>query len=94
MGKFTIGAVRIFWREVGLDYKSGAVPAPVRYRVEGLVNGEWQTLIDRSDSEEEYNIDYRTFDEQLCTHVRLVITDWHEGIRPAVINFAVFGVRR
>ena len=94
MGSFSVSAVRLFWREVGLDYNSGAVPGPIRYRVEGLVNGEWKILVDRSHSEEEYNIDYRTFDERRCTHVRLVILEWPGNIRPAVIDFSVFGVRR
>ncbi|MCQ2475081.1 MAG: family 43 glycosylhydrolase [Clostridia bacterium] len=93
MGSFTVYAVRLFWREIGLDYSKGAVPGPIRYRVEGFVNGEWEILLDRSDSEEEYNIDYRTFNERRCTHVRLVILEWQDGIRPAVIDFSVFGER-
>ena len=94
MGNFNVGAVRLFWREVGLDYAAGAVPGPIRYRVEGLANGEWQVLLDRSASEEEFNIDYQTFDEKVCSHVRLIITDWPQGIRPAVIDFSAFGLRR
>ena len=93
MGSFTVCAVRLFWRDIGLDYNAGAVPKPIRYRLEGLVNGEWEILLDRSDSEEEYNIDYRTFDERRCTQVRLVILERLNGIRPAVIDFSVFGER-
>lgn len=91
MGSFTVGAVRIFWRDLDLNYEKGVIPGPIRYRVEGRVKGDWKVLLDRSDSDEEYNVDYRTFDEQICTHVRLVILDWPQGIKPAVIDFSVFG---
>ncbi len=91
---YLLSAVRLFWRDVGLDYESGAVPAPYKYVLEGKINregGDWFTLIDRSESNEEYNIDYQTFDTAYCDYVRLRITGWGKGLRPAVIDFAVFG---
>ncbi len=89
---YLVSAVRLFWRDVGLDYASGAIPAPYRYILEGRTPaGEWITLLDRRDSEEEYNIDYRTFETTLCSAVRLTVTGWGQGLTPGVIDLAVFG---
>ncbi len=89
---YTVAAVRLFWREVGLDYGAGAGPAPIGYRLEGLTADRgWITLLNRCNPTEEYNIDYRTFEPTVCTHVRLTITSWGQGWRPGLIDFAVFG---
>ncbi len=89
---YLVGAVRLYWREVGLDYAKGAVPAPVQYLLEGKnEDGEWFTLLDRRSSEEELNIDYQSFDVALCDKVRLTITGWGEGWEIGLIDFAVFG---
>ncbi len=89
---YSVSAIRLFWRDVGLDYAAGAVPAPYRYLLEGRTPaGEWVTLLDRRDSEEEYNIDYRTFPATLCNAVRLTVTGWGRGLTPGVIDWAVFG---
>jgi len=92
--EYRIGAARIFWHESGLDYEKGYVPGPIRYFIEGRIhNGEWFTLVDRRDSTEEFNIDYRYFEPKTCDYVRLTITGAPEGIHPGVIDFTVFGVR-
>ncbi len=89
---YIVSSVRIFWRDVGLDYASGAVPAPYQYLLEGRTPaGEWVTLCDRRNSDEEYNIDYRTFEPRLCDAVRLTLTGWGKKLTPAIIDFAVFG---
>ncbi len=89
---YFLGAVRIFWRDVGLDYAKGAFPAPYRYLLEGrTLSGEWIPLCDRRTSEEEYNIDYRSFQPALCNAVRLSVTGWGEGLTPGIIDLAVFG---
>ena len=91
---YQVGAIRIFWRDIGLDYKDGIRPGPFRYIVEGCSDDEqkeWFVLCDRRDSNEELNIDYRTFEERSCRFVRLKIAEAPKGITPGVIDFSVFG---
>jgi len=90
---FRIGAARVFWRECGLDYEKGIVPGPIRYLIEGHLDGEWFPLVDRRESEDELNIDYRYFEPKRCDQVRLTITGAPEGIHPGVIDFTVFGYK-
>ena len=91
-GKYSVAAVRIFWKENGLDYQNGVIPGPMQYIVEGFCDGQWFELLNRCDSDEEKNIDYQTFSPKTCTQVRLKITGSPQGIKPGVIDFAVFGV--
>lgn len=88
---YRVGAVRLFWRDVDLDYAKNK-PAPVRYVLEGYRSGEWFTLLDMSQNDEERNIDYRTFDTALCEKVRLKLVGWGDGLRIGVVDFAVFGI--
>ena len=91
---YTAEASRLIWRDVGLRYGAGRVPGPFRYRVEGSDDGEtWTVLLDRSESREDYAVDYRAFPPADVRQVRLVITGWPEGIRPGVVDFTVFGRR-
>ena len=47
----TIHAVRLLWRDIGLDTKNGVAPGPFRYRVElETAKDQWTTILDRSDS--------------------------------------------
>ena len=89
---FYIASSRVYWRDIGLDYDKNILPGPFQYKIEGLQGDTWVTLVDRSDSTKELNVDYQTFDAVLCSHVRLCILDWPEGIKPSVIDFSVFGV--
>lgn len=91
--RYEVGAVRIFWKENGLDYDEGVCPGPIRYYVEGYTGEGWELLIDRRGSEEDLNIDYRVFQPRYCLKVRLVIKGWPEGVRPGVVDFSVFGRR-
>lgn len=88
---FLVGAARLFWRETGLNYEKGVVPAPVGFLLEGFRDGEWFPLIDCTDTREERNIDYRSFEEKECEKVRLTLTRQGKGLRIGVIDFAVFG---
>lgn len=91
LGRFLVGALRLFWRETGLDYAKGIVPAPVEYLFEGYLDGSWFVLADCRGTTEERNIDYRSFQAKLCEKVRLTITKWGKGIRIGLIDFAAFG---
>ncbi len=88
---FMVSASRVFWKEIGLDYAKGVVPGPMRYLIEGRWRGEWFTLLDRRNSEEELNVDYRTFPPRVCDRIRITVTGWPEGMTPGIIDFTVFG---
>lgn len=90
---FYAAAVRIFWRENGLDYSGGVLPGPIGWLLEGLDGGEWITLADNRNPAEEKNIDYKVFPIKKCSSVRLTITDHPRGIHPGIIDFAVFGIK-
>lgn len=90
---FYVSAVRIFWRDNGLDYSRGILPGPIGYILYGFCDGEWTVLLDNRNPSEEKNIDYKTFPTKKCCKVKLVITDYKEGIHPGVIDFAVFGTK-
>lgn len=90
-GTYSVGAVRVFWRDVGLDYGKGRAPKPIRYVVEGCFRGEWKTLVDKSQNKDEMNIDYQTFDETPCDKVRLKIVGHAKNLHVGVIDFAVYG---
>ena len=87
-------AVRIIWRDVGLSLCHGALPGPIKYKLEMRdtdVSEEWTTVLDRSESCEDLIIDYRTFDTFRANEVKLTVIDWPEGIKPGVMNISVFG---
>lgn len=87
-------AVRIIWRDVGLSLQHNALPGPIKYKLEirdTLAEGEWTTVVDRSESDEDFIVDYRTFDEIRGNEIRLTILDWPENIKPGVMNISVFG---
>lgn len=50
----------VIWREVGLDTPKGVKTGSFRYRVEtGNAPGEWKTIVDRSESTEDFLVDHR-----------------------------------
>ncbi len=92
--EYTIYSTRIFWKEIGLDYKNGAIPAPIKYIVEGYHNGEWVCLVDATDNEEEKNIDYREIAKPcVCDKARIRIIEKPKRLQIGIIDFCVFGVR-
>jgi hypothetical protein len=92
----TVRAVRVIWRDVGLNTKQGANAGAFRYRVEvRTAANAWTTVIDRSQSTEDLLIDYRESPATPGTAARLVIVGAPAGITPGVAEFTVFGeVRR
>jgi xylan 1,4-beta-xylosidase len=89
----TVHAARVIWRDVGLDTRNGAAPGPFRYRIEvETASGAWKTVIDRSQSEEDFLIDYRECEPTLGSRARLIVLGAPKGIQPAVAEFTVFGV--
>lgn len=93
-GLFDISAVRLIWRDVGLDYENGILPGPFRYRIEATEREQpegFVTVLDCSQNKTDYVVDYRTFPVVNARYVRLCIDGCPVGIRPGVISFAVFG---
>ena len=92
MAPSTIDAVRIVWRDVGLDTHQGISPGPIRYRIElETAIGTWKTIVDRSQSQEDLMTDYRECAPAVGNRARLVVLDWPKGIVPAVSEFTIFG---
>lgn len=89
----TVHAARVVWRDIGLDTTSGKNPGPFRYRIEAeTAPGTWTTIIDRSESDEDFLVDYRECEPVRATRARLVILGHPPGIQPGVAEFTVFGV--
>ncbi len=94
---YLVSAMRVMWRDIGLDYAGGVLPGPYRYVVEGCPDFDqpdtWITLVDRSHNEEELNVDYKTFDAVSVEKVRLKVLSAPKGMKVGVIDFTVFGIR-
>ncbi len=87
-----VRAVRVIWRDVGLDTKKGANAGAFHYKVEvQTMANKWMTVIDRSQSKEDLLIDYRECSPTPGTMARLVILGAPAGITPGVAEFTVFG---
>jgi hypothetical protein len=87
-----IHAVRVIWRDVGLNARLGVNPGAFRYRVDlETAKDQWTTILDRSQSDEDFLIDYREVESTVGSRARLVILGWPKGITPAVAEFTVFG---
>ena len=88
-----ISAIRVLWRDVGLDPKHGINPGPFGYRVEADTGGNvWTCILDRSGSTEDLLCDYRELSSPVdAFRVRLCITSHPDGIEPGVIDFTAFG---
>jgi xylan 1,4-beta-xylosidase len=87
-----VRAMRVIWRDVGLNTKKGAKAGAFRYKVEvQTAPATWTVVIDRSQSTEDLLIDYRECPPTSGTAARLVILGVPPGITPGVAEFTVFG---
>ena len=56
----TVRAIRIVWRDIGLNTAKGIAPGPFRYKVEVQnASDSWITALDRGNSAEDFLVDYR-----------------------------------
>ncbi len=93
-GRYVASAVRIMWKDIGLNFKAGVNPGPYRYVVEvknGNFDGKWVTVVDASENDVDLTVDYRTFEPTPCTMVRIRILGAPEGVTPGLLNFTLFG---
>ncbi len=89
---YSLYSVRLIWRDVGIDIGKNILPGAFGYVVEAQgEDDEWTIVLDKSMSEDDFNIDYQVFDEMNAKAVRLRITKSPDGITPGVISFCVFG---
>ncbi len=87
-------AVRLIWRDVGLSVKNGIMPGAFKYKIELRLKEEceeWTTVVDRTDSDEDMLIDYRTFEEFKANEVRITVTGHPENVMSGLVNISVFG---
>lgn len=88
----TVHAVRVIWRDTGLDTSKGIMPGPVRYRIDLETSEDrWTTIIDRAQSSDDLLTDYRECAPMTGTRARLVILEWPKGITPSVTELTLFG---
>ncbi|MBQ4090200.1 MAG: family 43 glycosylhydrolase [Clostridia bacterium] len=89
---YFISAVRLMWKDAGLNFDKGVKPGPYKYVIEGAsANGDWFTLVDASENDVDLSVDYRTFDEVRINKMRIRILSWPEGVTPGIMNFTAFG---
>ena len=89
----TIHAVRVAWRDIGLDTNRGVRPGPYRYRVElrdgSAAHGSrcWTAPPATTTCSSTTAKSTPT----VASRVRLVVTAWPKGVTPGVAEFTVFG---
>lgn len=91
---YRLRALRLVWRDIGMEILDGVMPGPFRYAVEYASDPEckeWRTLADASENTRDLPVDYREFPEVAGYAVRLRILGAPAGITPGLTDFAVFG---
>ena len=94
-GICTVSALRLLWRDIGMDCANGIVPGPFRYVVEyteSRKSAVWRVLVDASENTEDLCIDYRQFEPVKAYAVRLRILGAPKGITPGLTSLTVFGL--
>jgi len=91
---YTVEALRIIWRDIGMETLDGIMPGPFRYMAEyapTVAADSWEILVDASDNTRDLCIDYRQFPPCRAYAVRLRILGAPANITPGVVSFTVFG---
>lgn len=93
---FRLHALRLVWKDVGLDYEKGVGPGPFRWRL--LVKtrepeSQWAVALDASGNATDLLVDYRELPNALVAQrARIEIVGWPAGITPGLVDCALFGV--
>ena len=91
---YDVHAIRLIWRDIGMETNEGIDPGPISYVVEYNTkkgSEDWICLIDASQNQEDLCIDYRTFDAVRAQEIRLRILDAPKGITPGLVSLTAFG---
>ena len=91
-GPRELHAMRLIWRDVGMDTARGVLPGPFQYRVDVRERGAWRTWIDATSNATDLLVDYREGEVCVADGVRLVVLGAPKGIVPGVADFTVFGL--
>lgn len=92
--RFHIRAVRLIWRDIGMEVLDGIFPGPFQYIVEYAPEPSlqvWLPLIDASENREDLCIDYRETEDVMAYGIRLRITGAPSGITPGLVSLTAFG---
>lgn len=90
---YFIAAVRLMWAEPNLDHRNGICPGAVKYQIytQPRKGDKWDLLVDCSSNEEDYLIDYKTFDLTKSRRIKLVVLGAAPGAKIGVSEITVFG---
>lgn len=92
--RYYVEAIRLIWRDVGMDTSSGVMPGPYKYVVEYADEPNlhsWKALLDASDNEVDLCVDYRPVDTVKAYAIRLRILKSPQSITPGLVSFTAFG---
>ena len=92
--RYSLRALRLIWRDIGMETRKGIYPGPFRYIAEYSPVPEldrWETLIDASENTEDLCIDYRELNGEPAYGIRLRILGAPEGITPGLVSLTTFG---
>ena len=92
--RYSLKALRLIWRDIGMETLKGIMPGPFRYVAEYAPTPEldqWETLVDASENTEDLCIDYRELNGEPAYGIRLRILGAPKGITPGLVSLTAFG---
>ncbi len=92
--RYHIRAIRLIWRDIGMEVLDGIYPGAFRYVVEFAPHRdlkEWHILIDASENCDDLCVDYRETEDVCAYGVRLRIVGSTTGISPGLVSMTAFG---
>ncbi|MGN1346699.1 MAG: family 43 glycosylhydrolase, partial [Eubacteriales bacterium] len=92
--RYHVRAVRVIWRDIGMEVLDGVFPGPFRYRVEYAPDPSlevWLPLMDASENREDLCVDYRETPDSMAYGIRLRILGSPAGITPGLVSLTAFG---
>lgn len=90
---YEIAGIRIMWAEPNIDHIKGIVSKPVKYKIfsQCKKGKDWQCIVDCSHNDQDYLIDYRTFEKVDSRRIKLVILDSDSEVKTGITELTVFG---
>ena len=92
--RYHVHAVRLIWRDIGMETLQGINPGPFKYVVEYTPDAgmqTWEMLMDASENTEDLCVDYRETKAVQAYGIRLRILGIPEGITPGLVSLTAFG---